>query len=211
MKWKRTNIPDTAKQSTGYHPDTSGYHRIPPGYHQIPPGYHPDTTGYRPDTTGQPPTRQNTTRRNAAKQTNQNKAECRRKEAECPQQNNVQGGMPPNKQTKTLNAANAASCDAKHKRLFSPLKGQNLSLVNGPQTLSPWSLRVTAGNIPAHKQINSNKAERGRTNKKQQGGMPPNQQTTTRRSAAKQTKTEVKTISRKQLRRLKNIDTAACN
>ena len=38
MKWKRTNIPDTAKQSTGYHRIPSGYHpdtaRIPPGYHR---------------------------------------------------------------------------------------------------------------------------------------------------------------------------------
>ena len=121
----------------------------------------------------------------ATKQTNQNKAECRqqdktqqggmppnkpkqggmppktKKEAECRQQNNVQGGMPPNKQTKTLNAANAESIDAKHKRLFSPLKGQNLSLENGPQTLSPWSLRVAAGNIPPQ------------TNQQQQGGTRP--------------------------------------
>ena len=115
----------------------------------------------KPEQGGMPPTRQNTTRRNAAKQTKTRRNAAKKKEAECRQQNNVQGGMPPNKQTKTLNAANAESIDAKHKRLFSPLKGQNLSLENGPQTLSPWSLRVAAGNIPPQ------------TNQQQQGGTRP--------------------------------------
>ena len=85
---QQTTTRRNAANKAEYHPDTSGYHpdttripadttRIPPGYQRIPPGYHPDTSGYRPDTTGQPPTRQNTTRRNAAKPTNHNKAECR--------------------------------------------------------------------------------------------------------------------------------------
>ena len=122
--------------------------------------------------------KQKTTRRNAAKPTNHNKAECRQ-----------QGGIPPGYQR--IPPGHHPDTSGYH-----------------PDTSGyhPDTTRIPADTTRILADTARIPLDNRQQDKTQPGGMPPNQQTTTRRNAAKQTKTEVKTISRKQMRRLKKID-----
>ena len=127
------------------------------------------------------------------RQTKDNKAECR--QTNKPQQ----GGMPPTRRNTTRIPADTTRTPPGYQRI-----------PPGYQRIPPGYHPDTSGYHPDTTRILADTAriplDNRQQDKTQPGGMPPNQQTTTRRNAAKQTKTEVKTISRKQMRRLKKID-----
>ena len=124
----------------------------------------------KPEQGGMPPTRQNTTRRNAAKQTNQNRqaniynAECRRTNQP------KQGGMPPTRENTTRrNAANKTKHNKAECRQTDKPKQTSEHLQGGMPPNKPTKTRRNAANKTKH-----NKAECRQQDKTQQGGMPPN-------------------------------------